>query len=406
MGIQSSPTFVMWAFGSRSALPFAPQQVWASAGVVGFVLVFFATAAGVGAHFLGATPAIGAAGMAVANVLPELGAANPFSLVAHYIDTLALTAPWFVGLLAVSALAAMQAAVASYLSTTGGMLTRDLYKRYLNPAADDLTQKRFGRIGVGLIVLAALLLATYSTVALAQLGGLALAFGFQMWPPLAAVTWFPWITRQGATIGLAAGLITVILTETLGTSIANFLGFGLPWGRWPWTIHSAAWGIVVNVVVCVVVSALTGDKEARQRRAAWHGFLARHARLPPEKRTLRPVAWGIVIVWLFFAIGPGAVIGNDLFGEPNAGIAAWDLQAPSIWAWQIAWWALGILMLWFLAYRMEMSTVPKEEVKPLVADIGTTPAATAPVHVPIARLRWFYGSALGVLALIVIWTFD
>ena len=48
------------------------------------------------------------------------------------------------------------------------------------------------------------------------LGGLAVAFGFQMWPSLAAVCWFPWITRQGATWGLAAGLIGVIFTETFG----------------------------------------------------------------------------------------------------------------------------------------------------------------------------------------------
>ncbi len=43
---------------------------------------------------------------------------------------------------------------------------------------------------------------------------------------------------------------------------------------------------------------------------------------------------------------------------------------PSIWAWQILWWALGVFMMWFLAYKMEMSTVPEKEVKALVEDIG------------------------------------
>ena len=66
------------------------------------------------------------------------------------------TAPWMVGLLAVCALAAMQSTGAAYMSTAGGMLTRDLYKRYLNPGASHATQKLFGRIGVGIIVGSAL----------------------------------------------------------------------------------------------------------------------------------------------------------------------------------------------------------------------------------------------------------
>ena len=85
------------------------------------------------------------------------------------------------------------------------MLTRDLYKRYLNPTASHATQKLFGRLGVAFIVLAALVVATFSRDALVLLGGLAVAFGFQMWPSLAAVCWFPWITRQGATLGSGRG---------------------------------------------------------------------------------------------------------------------------------------------------------------------------------------------------------
>jgi uncharacterized protein YggT (Ycf19 family) len=43
---------------------------------------------------------------------------------------------------------------------------------------------------------------------------------------------------------------------------------------------------------------------------------------------------------------------------------------PSIWAWQILWWVLGCFMMWFLAYKMELSTVPEKEVTALVEDIG------------------------------------
>ena len=140
------------------------------------------------------------AGLAVANVLPGSIAAKPDSIVAHYMNLIADGSPWLVGLLAVCALAAMQSTGAAYMSTAGGMLTRDLYKRYLNPTASHEQQKFWGRIGVTFIVVAALLVATFSRDALVLLGGLAVAFGFQMWPSLAAVCWMPWITSPWARI--------------------------------------------------------------------------------------------------------------------------------------------------------------------------------------------------------------
>jgi hypothetical protein len=42
---------------------------------------------------------------------------------------------------------------------------------------------------------------------------------------------------------------------------------------------------------------------------------------------------------------------------------------PSIWIWQIIWWILGIGMMWFLAYKLEMSTNIKGEVQVLKHDI-------------------------------------
>jgi hypothetical protein len=83
-----------------------------------------------------------------------------------------------------------------------------------------------------------------------------------------------------------------------------------------------------------------------------------------------PTAWGITLAWLFFGVGPGAVIGNWIFGAPNAGLANWTFGMPSIWAWQILFWALGVGMMWFLAYKMEMSTVPEKDIVALVEDIG------------------------------------
>jgi Na+/proline symporter len=372
MGIQSAPAFTMWAFGNKSVKPFAPQQVWASSFGIGLILFFFTAAQGMGAHFLGATPDITEAGIGISTVLPDLSANKQGGLVPHYINLVGDTAPWFVGILAVCALAAMQSTGAAYMSTAGAMLTRDLYKRFLNPTASHATQKLWGRGCVAFIVVSALLVATYSADALVLLGGLAVAFGFQMWPSLAAVTWFPWITRQGATWGLLAGLLAVIFTEKFGASIAGSVGIDLPWGRWPWTIHSAGWGMLFNLGVCLSISAMTQSGEALAHRMKYHDFLREHASLSAAKQGLKPAAWAITLVWMFFGIGPGAVIGNTIFGAPDAGTEGWTFGIPSIWAWQILWWGLGVFMMWFLAYKMEMSTMPEREVEALVEDIGDT----------------------------------
>ena len=377
MGIQSAPAFSMWAFGNRNPKPFAPQQVWASSFGIGLILFFFTAFQGMGAHFLGADPAVNQAGLTLSKVIPESVSAKPDSLVPFYFNQIADAAPWLVGLLAVCALAAMQSTGAAYMSTAGGMLTRDLYKRYLNPTASHDQQKLWGRVGVAFIVIAALLVATFSTDALVLLGGLAVAFGFQMWPSLAAVCWVPWITRQGATWGLAAGLLGVIFTETFGIRILSWVGLDL-WGRWPWTIHSAGWGIIFNLAVCIIVSAATQNDAARAHRMKYHSFLREHASLSADKRKLIPWAWVITLAWLFFGIGPGAVIGNDIFGAPNAGVAGWTFGIPSIWAWQILFWLLGVGMMWFLAYKMEMSTMPDKEVEALVEDIGDVVPGQAP----------------------------
>ena len=358
MGMQASPAFSMLAFSSRSPKGFGPQQVWISSGVAGVILLFFVSGIGMGAHFLGqATPA-GAAGLAVANVLPSLNEHTYSGLVAQYIAMLSVRAPWFMALLGVCAVAATHATAALISGTAGAMFSRDVYCRHVDPGAGDGQQKFVARLATGLLMLASVLLASFAPRAQAQLGALALSFGFQLLPALAAICWLPWLTRDAVRVGLGVGMVAVILTEPLGGSITAFFGFDLPWGRWPWTIHSAVWGMFFNLLFCIVIALATQKDSEREHRMRFHAFLREYASLPAQKRFLRPVAWALALVWLFFSVGPGSLIGNDFFGAPNKGPAAWILGVPSLWAWQIVWWALGVLVIWLLAYRMEMSVVP------------------------------------------------
>ncbi len=382
MGIQSAPAFSMWSFANKNPRPFAPQQVWASSCGIGFILIVFTAIQGLGGHLIGADSAMLAAGHA--KDILQLPAGDIMKMpgkqgmiVPALIHLLSNSAPWLVGLLAVCALAAMQSTGAAYMSTAGGMLTRDIYKRFINPDAGHATQKMFGRIGVVIICLLALFVATHATDALVLLGGLAVAYGFQMWPALMGACWFPWITRQGVTVGLIAGLIAVTCTETIGTK-----WFGITaWGRWPLTIHSAGWGIFFNLGLTLIISAMTQNKEDMEHKMKYHRYLKETCGLPARLQGLKPMAWIIVIVWFIFAIGPGAVIGNTIFGNPNDA-ATWIFGMPSIWAWQIIWWALGVGMMWFLAYKMQMSTMSETEIIALVEDIGDTSKARLDLDKP------------------------
>ena len=378
MGIQSAPAFSMWAFSNHSPKPFAPQQVWASSFGIGLILMLFTAMQGLGGHFLGADLKFMEAHPELVNNVMQAGLqgkdlmaseGKQGMLVPQLIRLMADAAPWLVGLLSVCALAAMQSTGAAYMSTAGGMLTRDIIKRYLMPNATHAQQKLMGRLGVVVIVLAALVVATTATDALVLLGGLAVAYGFQMWPALIGVCWWPWLTRQGIAWGLVAGLIAVTMTESAGLTIFAWLNIDAPWGRWPWTIHSAGWGILFNFSIAIIISAMTQNNAERTHKMEYHGFLREHAGLPASKKGLIPAAWIITLVWFFFGIGPGAVIGNTIFGNPNDA-ASWIFGMPSIWAWQLLWWALGVFMMWFLAYKMELSTVPDTEVMALHEDIG------------------------------------
>ena len=375
MGIQSAPAFTMWSFSNKSVEPFAPQQVWASAFGIGLILMSFTAIQGIGSHFLGADAAMMAAHPELVNNVMGAGLSDQDimatggkqgNLVPQLIYLMSDSAPWLVGLLSVCALAAMQSTGAAYMSTAGGMLTRDLVKRFLMPNASHTVQKILGRAGVGVIVLAALLVATTSKDALVLLGGLAVAYGFQMWPSLIAICWWPFLTRAGVTVGLIAGLIAVTLTESIGKDV-----FGITaWGRWPLTIHSAGWGILFNLGLAIIVSYFTQNTADTEHKMKFHSFLREHASLSPEKRRLIPTAVIITLLWFFFGIGPGAVIGNWIFGsplDPNT----WVFGIPSIWAWQILFWILGVYMMWMLAYKMEMSTPPKD-FDALTDDIGDT----------------------------------
>ena len=342
MGIQSSPAFSMWSFSNKTSKAFRWQQVVASSIIIGIILFTFTIFQGLGGHVLQANGVI--SGVTDKNLVPQL------------INLMSSSAPWLVGLLAVCALAAMQSTGAAYMSTFSGMMTRDVFKHYFSNDASDKTQKFFGRIFVIIVAAAALIVAAKSTQAIVMLGGLAVAYGFQMYPALIGLCYFPRLSSKAVSFGLIAGLVAVTLTDKTST------WFGVPWGAYPLTIHSAGWGIFVNLFVVGLGTFFFPDSEGRIiKKKKRHEFIQSVSGLSEDRKKLIPLAWILTLIWFVIGFGPFATIGNALFSNPNNPLTWAPLGLPSLWIWQLVFLLYGIFVMWFLAFFMGLSKPIDEE---------------------------------------------
>lgn len=320
MGIQSSPAFSMWAFSNRDPRPFPIQQAIVSSLIIGGLLIVFSNLQGLSGRILGLDLAVSD------RLVPTLIHALPTPILVFT---------------AIAALAAMQSTGAAYMSTASGILTRDIFVRYVKPDAGHQTQVWFGRGAVLLVVVLAFLVSAGAYDALVLLGGLAVAYGLQLYPALIGVLYWRRLTRQGVVAGLIVGLLAVSVT------------YLFPEYRYPLTIHSAGWGIFLNVLVAVLVS-LYGPQptaEERARREEFHRVLRETCGLTPHKKKWMAITWVFTIFWFVMAIGPGTLLGSNL--------DVWIAGVPLLWVWQIIWWLVGVGMMIWLCFYMEMSTMPK-----------------------------------------------
>jgi len=336
MGIQSSPAFSMWAFANKTSKAFRWQQVVASSIVIGVLLFSFTIFQGLGGHIL------------IANGV--LDSANDNNLVPQLINLLSDAAPWLVGLLAVCALAAMQSTGAAYMSTFSAMVTRDIYAKFISPNASDKNQKLSGRIFVIIVTGAALIVAANSSQAIVMLGGLAVAYGFQMYPALIGICYYKGFTQKGVVAGLVVGLIAVTLTDRTSA------WFGVPWGAYPLTIHSAGWGIFFNLIITFLVSHFSAETDAeRNNKAKKHQLLQAVSGMNSVRKKKIRLAWILTLIWFLVGFGPFATIGNTIFSDPNSPALWAPFDLPSLWVWQIMFLGYGIFVMWFLAFHMGMS---------------------------------------------------
>ena len=216
------------------------------------------------------------------------------------------------------------------------------------------------------IFLISLILSILSNGKIIDLGSFALAIACQMFVPLIAICYFSWFTKQGVSFGIVLGIIVVILTEDIGQQIFGNL---LIWNKWPLTMHSAAWGVLFNLIGTIIISFITQETKENNHKQKFHDFIDEYKSYSLSRRSLKPSAWIILVTWIFFGLGPGLIMGNEIFGKPVS-VESWSFGMPSLWVWNILLWILGILLIWFLAVKMEMSTSPEKNIVPQTDDIA------------------------------------
>ena len=328
MGIQSSPAFTMWTFGIKSPKPLAWQQAFMSTFVVGFALFFFTAFQGMG------TKVLEIAGNPNFQTLNQ-GTVVP-TLMKEFLP------PFVLGVVFLGAIAAIHSTAAPYIGTGGSILLRDIYWRYIRKQeAGHAEQIWVNRILATLLTAGALTIGLTSTAALVILGAFATAFGFVMYVLLLGVIWGFRFPSIGAVLGVLSGMIAVALTYKV-------------WPN-PLSMHCAFWGTFTGLVVAYVCRGLgiKDNEETIKRQNEVRAFLDDIDAPSESGAAWRKVMMFVVPVWYFFAIGPACILGNKAFSFSGF---------TPLWSWQIVWWILGIIMMWALCFKAQMSTLAQDRV--------------------------------------------
>ncbi len=330
VGALLSPSFGFLGLTMKSRAGFALSQVWIVAGIAAGALLLF--------------------GPVIAG---EMGPSDYFTtLAARFAAYDQLAAACVVAML----VAMLLIAVAFFAASGASIVTIELLQRYLLPGLPPREERLGARIALAIIYAAVVLLAAFLPAVAAVLSTLALPLSAQLFPAYLGVCWLPWMSCSAVLVGLILGGLVVVFTEPPGLIFFDGLFAELPWGRWPLTIHSAAWGLAVNVVGSLLVAIFTRQDAERERREALHAIYRRDHRIDLGGRAARTAIWSLTLLWVFLALGPGAILGNTFFAHPVFTETELTLGVPSLWVWQASFWIIGVMLVWWLAYRSRLST--------------------------------------------------
>lgn len=276
---------------------------------------------------------------------------------------------------------------AGFFVISGALLvTRDLVLPFILPALSPQGARLAARIGLAVAFFLVAALATFSPLAAAVFGSLALPLSVQMLPALLGLSFLRWVSRSAILTGLILGGLAVFFTEPPGLILFEGLFLDLPWGRWPMTIHSAGWGLVLNAGAVLLVSIFTRKGAERLHRDRLHDEFAARWRVDFGGKGARGAIWSLTLIWAFFALGPGAILGNSFFSRPIFTEAEASLGLPSLWAWQLFFWLLGVPLVWWLAYRCRLGLTGDEGLRRLAGGADRPLRAPGWIAASLARV--------------------
>lgn len=340
VGITLSPAFTFLGTTIRRGTGFAFNHVWMTAGLGAGALVLVGPLIGAGVGLANAGTLAGGF-VSYEGVLAKLLTLDHFFSVA----TVLMLA------------AALQIVVGFFAQSGASLFVIELLGRFILPELRPAGRALAGRITLAVVYLSIALMAAYLPLVTETLGSLTLSLSAQLLPAVLGLCWVRWLSRSAVLTGLVFGILLVLFTEPAGLILFEGLFVELPWGRWPWTIHSAAWGLVFNVAACLLAAIFTRGGAEREHRDRLHDVFRRHHRQDFGGRAARGAKWSLILLWAFFALGPGAILGNWFFSQPVFSAGAARLVMPSLWVWQILFWFLGVFIVWWLAYQARMSRV-------------------------------------------------
>jgi Na+/proline symporter len=350
IGIVLSPPMGFLATTVRTRAGFAFHQVWMVAGLATGVLLIVSPL--IGGEIAASDPAaLNAAAPTYAALIGRFASIDQFSALCFLLMLLG----------------SMQITVVFFAAAGANLLTMDLIHRYVLPDLTGEGRRLAARISLALLYAIIALLAAFTPPASAILGAVALSLAVQLLPAYIGLCWAPWISRSAVLTGLIFGGLLVVMTEPPGLVFFG-LFLDLPWGRWPLTIHSAAWGLVFNVAACLLVSLFTRAGPERSHREILHDALRRALRGEADRSRSATAKWSLTLIWTFLALGPGAILGNSFFSKPMFTEGEATLGAPSLWVWQIVFWFVGVLLIWWLAYRGRLSIIENVALRRLDLD--------------------------------------
>jgi len=256
----------------------------------------------------------------------------------------------------------------SFFVTGGAILvTRELVIRYLFPDLSEQEQRFSARVAIGFAFFLLAFMASFLPLVSAVLGSVALPLAVQLLPAFLGLTFLRWISRGAVIAGMTLGMLIVFFTEPPGLILFQGLFVNLPWGRWPLTIHSAAWGLAINLAVVLLASAATLRAPDNLQRNRLHDALFQATGVAVGGRGL---FWALMLMWSFLAYGPGAVLGNTFFSHPIFTSGEATLGIPSLWVWQILFWLLGVVLVWWMAFRVGFGRTSEDSIRAIELEHG------------------------------------